>query len=85
MGLFKKFTLLRPSNITLLEQAGGLAGLDIHIHPPECRVGTGARHQANGAGLRADILGAAVKQEVPDRQMPALRTPFTLGSWVRLK
>ena len=64
-----------------LEQAGGFAGLDIHVHLPEGRVGAGAGHQGNGAGTRADVLGAAVKQEVPDRQMPALGHPLLINFW----
>ena len=64
-----------------LEHPGGLAGLDIHVHLPEGRAGAGAGHQADGAGARADLLGAAVKQEVPDRQLPALRHAVLINSW----
>ena len=68
-----------PESGCPLEQAGDLAGLDVHVHPPEGRVGAGAGHQGNGAAHRADELGAAIHQEVPDGQPPALGDPFLLA------
>ena len=54
-----------------LEQAGNLAGLDIHVDTAISGVSSGAGHHGDGAGHGAQELRAAVLQNVADEQTPA--------------
>ncbi len=45
-------------NTVLLEQPCNLTGVRFNIHPPESRIGTGAGHEADGAGTGAQKFGA---------------------------
>jgi len=49
-----------------------LAGSGVYIDASEGRIGTGARHQADGPGTWAEELGARVDQHVLDGEGPAL-------------
>ena len=64
----------------MLEQARNLTGVCFNIHAAECRIGTGTRHQADGAGAGAEELGAGIDQNVADGQCPAFRN--TLERWI---
>jgi len=68
-----------------LEKSLHITRFNVHIDPSVGRIRTGSRHEADGAGHRAEELRAGKDQDIAHRESPSLGNSLAVGSWVRLR